>query len=80
MIAYLSFLVISNLVLCTKLITCIYCNSNLSSEQGYDSTKFQKVDVESNVQLTPTSVIKENKRSCLVTSTKQQGRRYKRLI
>ena len=33
---------------------------NLSSEQDSDSTKFQKVDVESNVQLTPTFVIKEN--------------------
>ena len=33
------------------------------SEQGGDSTKFQKVDVQSNVQLTPTSVLKENKRT-----------------
>ena len=33
------------------------------SEQGGDFTKFQKVDVQSNVQLTPTSVLKENKRT-----------------
>ena len=39
------------------------CNNNLSREQGGDSTKFQKVDVQSDVQLTPTSVIKENKRT-----------------
>ena len=37
------------------------CSSNLSSEQGGDSTKFQKVDVQSNVQHTPTFVLKENK-------------------
>ena len=34
------------------------CNNNLSSEQGGDSTKFQKVDVQSEVQLTPRFVIK----------------------
>ena len=39
------------------------CNTNLSTKQGGDCTKFQKVDVQSNVQLTPTSVLKENKRT-----------------
>ncbi|KAK7818131.1 hypothetical protein CFP56_041794, partial [Quercus suber] len=39
------------------------CDNNLSSEQDGDFTEFQKVDVESNVQLTPTFIIKENKRS-----------------
>ena len=47
------------------------CSSNLSSEQGGDSTKFLKVDVQSNVQLTPTFVLKENKRTYSVTITKQ---------
>ena len=37
------------------------CSSNLSSEQGGNSTKFQKVDVQSNVQLTPTFVIMKTK-------------------
>ncbi|KAL4609740.1 hypothetical protein ACB092_08G003300 [Castanea dentata] len=63
--------------ICVGLLNKMRTISNLLSEQGGDSTKFQKVDVKSNVQLTPTSAIKENKRSCSVTSTKQQGRRYK---
>jgi len=46
------------------------CDNNLSSEQDGDFTKFQKVDVESNVQLTPTFIIKENKMSYLVTIMK----------
>ena len=41
-------------------------NSNLSSEQGGDSTMFQKVDVQSDVQLTPTYP----KRTYSVTTTK----------
>ena len=46
-------------------------NVNLSTEQGGDFTKFQKVDVQSNVQLTPTFVLKENKRTYLGTTVKQ---------
>ena len=38
------------------------CNNKLSSEQDGDFTKFQIVYVQSYVQLTPTSVIKENKK------------------
>ena len=38
------------------------CSNNLSTEEDRDCTKFQKLDVQSNVQLTPTSVLKENKR------------------
>ena len=37
------------------------CESNLSSKQNRDSTKLQKNDVEGNIQLTPTSALKENK-------------------
>ena len=44
--------------------------SNLSSEQDGDSTKFQKIDVESKVQLTLTYAIKENKWSYSLTTTK----------
>ncbi|KAK9996037.1 hypothetical protein SO802_020723 [Lithocarpus litseifolius] len=54
------------------------CSINLPTEQGGDCTKFQKVDVQSNVQLTPTSVLKENKRTYLGITTKQQGRRYEK--
>ena len=39
------------------------CESNLSSEQNSDSTKLQKNDVKGNIQLTPTSALKENKMS-----------------
>ena len=46
-------------------------NVNLSIEQGGDFTKFQKVDVQSNVQLTPTFVLKENKRTYSGTTAKQ---------
>ena len=46
-------------------------NSNLSSEQGGDSTRFQKVDVQSDVQLTPTYP----KRTYSVTTTKQQRKK-----
>ena len=45
-------------------LTCIYYNSNLSSEQGGDSTKFQKVDVESNVQ-THTNICNQEKQKML---------------
>ena len=54
------------------------CSSNLSSKQGSDSTKFQKVNVQSNVQLTPTFVLKENKRTYSVTTTKQQRKKIKK--
>ena len=53
-------------------------NSNLSSEQGGDFTKFQKVDVQSNVQLTPTFVLKEHKRTYSVTITKQQRKKIQK--
>ena len=39
--------------------------------QGGDSTKFQKLDVQNNVQLTLTSVLKKNKMAYLGTATKQ---------
>ena len=55
------------------------CSSNLSSEQGGDSTKFQKVDVQSNVQLTP-SMLKENKRTYLVIITKQQRKKIQKTL
>ena len=45
--------------------------SNLSSEQCGDSTKFHKVDVQSDVQLTPTYP----KRAYSVTTTKQQRKK-----
>ena len=54
------------------------CSSNLSSEQGGDSTKFQKVDVQSNVQLTLTYVLKENKRTYSVTIMKQQRKKIQK--
>ena len=47
------------------------CESNLLSEQNNDSTKLQKIDVGGNVQLTPTSALKENKMSYSMTTTKQ---------
>ena len=61
-------------ICCNTFLNLFYCqayssdtsneyNINSSSEKGGDSTKFQKFDVQSNVQLTPTSVIKENKRT-----------------
>ena len=56
------------------------CSSNLSSEQGDDSTKFQKVDVQSNVQLTPTFVLKENKRTYSVIITKQQRKKIQNTL
>ena len=46
-------------------------NSNLSSEQGGNSTRFQKIDVQSDVQLTPTYP----KRAYSVTTTKQQRKK-----
>ena len=46
-------------------------NSNLSSEQGGNSTRFQKIDVQSDVQLTPTYP----KRTYLVTTTKHQRKK-----
>ena len=45
-----------------------------------DSTKFQKIDVESNVQLTQTSVIKENERSYSMTTRNQQRRKIQRIL
>ena len=48
------------------------CSSNLSTEEDGDCTKFQKLDVQSNVQLTPTSILKENKRAYSGTTTKKK--------
>nr|POE53209.1 hypothetical protein CFP56_13615 [Quercus suber] len=56
------------------------CSSNLSSEQGGDSTKFLKVDVESNVQLTPTSILKENKSTYSVTITKERRKKIQKTL
>ena len=76
---------------CNTFINLFYCqayisdisneySSNLSSEQGGDSTKFQKVDVQRNVQLTPTSMLKENKKTYLVTITKQQRKKIQKTL
>ena len=48
--------------------------------QGGDSTKFQKIDVQSNVQLIRTSVLKENKRTYSVTTTKQQRKKIQKAL
>ena len=56
------------------------CDNNLSSKQDGDSTKFQKVDVESNVQLIQTFVIKENKRSYSVTTVKQERKKIQIIL
>ena len=56
------------------------CSSNLSSEQGSDSTKFLKVDVQSNVQLTPTFVLKEIKRTYSMTIIKQQRKKIQKTL
>ena len=56
------------------------CSINLSIEQGGDCMKFQKVDVESNVQLTPTFVLKENKRTYSGTTTKQQRKKIQKRL
>ena len=47
------------------------CSNNLSIEEDGDCTKVQKLDVQTNVQLTPTFVLKENKRAYSGTTTKQ---------
>ena len=47
------------------------CSNNLSTEEDGDYTKFQKLDVQSNKQLTLTSVLKENKRAYSGTTIKQ---------
>ena len=56
------------------------CNTNLSTKQGGDCTKFQKVDVQSNVQLTPTFVLKENKRTYSGTPTKQLMKKIQKTL
>ena len=48
--------------------------------QGGDSTKFQKVDAQSNAQLTPTSELKENKRTHSVTTMKQQRKKMQKTL
>ena len=54
------------------------CSNNLSTEEDGDYTKFQKLDVQSNKQLTPTSVLKENKRAYSGILQSNKGRRYKK--
>ena len=41
---------------------------------------YKKIDVEGNVQFTPTSVIKENKRSYSMTTRKQQRKKIQRVL
>ncbi|KAK9999026.1 hypothetical protein SO802_018629 [Lithocarpus litseifolius] len=55
------------------------CSNNLSTEEDGDCTKFQK-HVQSNVQLTPTSVLKENKRAYSGTTTKQQRKKIQKTL
>ncbi|KAK4588160.1 hypothetical protein RGQ29_019237 [Quercus rubra] len=56
------------------------CSNNLSVEEDGDCTKFQKFDVQTNVQLTPTSVLKENKRAYSGTTTKQQKKKIQKTL
>ena len=56
------------------------CSNNLSTEEDGDCTKFQKLDVQSNVQLTPTSILKENKRAYSGTTTKQQRKKIQKML
>ncbi|XP_030968630.1 uncharacterized protein LOC115989105 [Quercus lobata] len=56
------------------------CSNNLSIEEDGDCTTFQKLDVQNNVQLTPTSVLKENKRAYLGTTTKQQRKKIQKKL
>ena len=56
------------------------CSNNLSIEEDSDCTKFQKLDVQSNVQLTPASVLKENKMAYLGTTTKQQRKKIQKTL
>ena len=56
------------------------CSNNLSIEEDGDCTKFQKRDVQSNVQLIPTSILKENKRAYSGTTTKQQRKKIQKTL
>ena len=56
------------------------CSKNLSTEEDGDCTKFQKLDVQSNMQLTPTYVLKENKMAYLGTTTKQQRKKIQKTL
>ncbi|KAL0015508.1 hypothetical protein SO802_002577, partial [Lithocarpus litseifolius] len=56
------------------------CSNNLSTEEDGDCTKFHKLDDQSNVQLTPTSVLKENKRAYSGTTTKQQRKKIQKTL
>ena len=78
-------------ICCNTFLNLFYCQAyisdtsnersiNLSIEQGGDCMKFQKVDVQSNVQLTPTSVLKENKRTYSGTTTKQQRKKIQKRL
>ena len=48
--------------------------------QDGDCTKFQKLDVQSNLQLTPTSVFKENKIAYSRTTIKQQRKKIQKTL
>ena len=54
------------------------CSINLSTEQDGDCMKFQKVDVQSNMQLTPTSVLRKTKGHIQGLLRSNKGRRYKK--
>ncbi|KAK9996781.1 hypothetical protein SO802_021467 [Lithocarpus litseifolius] len=56
------------------------CSNNLSTEDDGDCTKFHKLDDQSNVQLTPTSVLKENKTAYSRTTTKQQRKKIQKRL
>ena len=56
------------------------CSNHLSIEEDGDCTKFQKLDVQTNVQLTPTSVLKENKMAYSGTTTKQQRKKIQKTL
>ncbi|XP_075674499.1 uncharacterized protein LOC142643681 isoform X2 [Castanea sativa] len=56
------------------------CSNNLSTEEDGDCTIFQKLEVQSNVQLTPTSILKENKRPYSETTTKQQRKKIQKTL
>ncbi|XP_050275549.1 uncharacterized protein LOC126717743 [Quercus robur] len=54
--------------------------SDTSNEEHGDCTTFQKLDVQTKVQLTPTSVLKENKRAYSGTTTKQQRKKIQKTL
>ena len=70
-----------SLIKCQKYIFfCLYCNTfiNLFYCQAYISDTSNECS--SNVQLTPTSILKENKRTYSVTITKQQRKKIQKTL